>query len=60
MSFSIAGKTAIITGAANGVGRSIARHFISEGANVMLADRDEEHLREEVANAFSRVTCAKN
>jgi 7-alpha-hydroxysteroid dehydrogenase len=50
MSFSIAGKTAIITGAANGVGRSIARHFIAEGATVMLADRDEDHLREEVAN----------
>lgn len=50
MSFSIAGKTAIITGAANGIGRSIARHFISEGANVVLADRDEDHLREEVSN----------
>ncbi|MEP5762058.1 MAG: SDR family oxidoreductase [Litoreibacter sp.] len=48
MSFSIAGKTAIITGSANGVGRSIARHFIAEGANVMLADRDEERLRQEV------------
>ena len=53
MSFTIAGKTAIITGAANGVGRSIARHFISEGANVMMADRDEDHLREEVENIDS-------
>ncbi len=51
MSFSIAGKTAIITGAANGVGRAIARHFIAEGANVMLADRDEKHLFQEVENA---------
>jgi 7-alpha-hydroxysteroid dehydrogenase len=53
MSFSIAGKTAIITGAANGVGRAIARHFIAEGANVMLADRDEERLFKEVENADS-------
>lgn len=51
MSFSIAGKTAIITGAANGVGRSIARHFIAEGANVMLADRDEDRLRAEVEHS---------
>lgn len=50
MSFSIAGKTAIITGAANGVGLAIARHFISEGANVMMADRDEEHLRAEMGD----------
>ena len=50
MSFSIAGKTAIITGAANGVGLAIARHFIEEGANVMMADRDEEHLRTELGD----------
>ncbi len=49
MSFSIDGKTAIITGAANGVGLAIARHFVSEGANVMMADRDEKHLKAEVS-----------
>ncbi|MEL6801324.1 MAG: oxidoreductase, partial [Pseudomonadota bacterium] len=37
MSFSIAGKTAIITGAANGVGLAIARHFADRDANVMFA-----------------------
>lgn len=31
MSLSIQGKTAIITGAANGVGLAIARHFIERG-----------------------------
>lgn len=50
MSFSIAGKTAVVTGAANGVGLSIARHFLDTGANVMLADRDEERLENEVGN----------
>lgn len=44
MTFSIAGKTAIVTGAANGVGREIARHFADSGANVMCADMDEEGL----------------
>ena len=50
MSLSIEGKTAIITGAANGVGLAIARHFIEQGANVMLADRDEARLADEVGN----------
>ncbi|MEL6954542.1 MAG: SDR family oxidoreductase [Pseudomonadota bacterium] len=47
MSLSIQGKTAIVTGAANGVGLAIARHFAEHGANVMLADRDEDKLRDE-------------
>ena len=47
MSFSIAGKTAIITGAANGVGLAIARHFANRGANVMFADMDEGRLAKE-------------
>ncbi len=49
MSFSISGKVAIITGAANGVGLAIARHFVDQGARVVLADRDEKTLRAEVA-----------
>lgn len=48
MSFSIAGKTAVVTGAANGVGLSIARQFVKNGANVMFADMDEARLAEEV------------
>ena len=51
MSLSIQGKTAIITGAANGVGLAIARHFIERGARVMLADRDEAGLIDEVGDA---------
>ncbi len=47
MSFSIAGKTAIVTGAANGVGLAIARHFADQGALVMGADMDEKRLIEE-------------
>ena len=48
MSFSIAGKTAVVTGAANGVGLAVARHFSECGANVMFADMDEEKLIEEI------------
>ncbi|MEL6205951.1 MAG: SDR family oxidoreductase [Pseudomonadota bacterium] len=51
MSFSIEGKTAIVTGAANGVGLAIARQFVAQGANVMFADMDEEALEREVADA---------
>lgn len=47
MSFSINGKTAIITGAANGIGLAIARQFADRGANVMCADMDEKKLSEE-------------
>lgn len=47
MSFSISGKTAIVTGAANGIGLAIARHFVDRGANVMFADIDEERLIDE-------------
>lgn len=48
MSFSISGKTAIVTGAANGVGLAIGRHFAAQGVNVVFADMDEERLTEEV------------
>jgi len=47
MSFSISGKTAIVTGAANGVGLAIARHFAEQGANVVCADKDEARLVDE-------------
>lgn len=48
MSFSIDGKTAIVTGAANGIGLAIARHFVEAGANVMFADMDDARLAEEL------------
>ncbi|MFJ2214713.1 SDR family NAD(P)-dependent oxidoreductase [Streptomyces sp. NPDC101062] len=40
------GKVAIITGAAQGMGESHARRFVSEGAKVALTDLNEERGRE--------------
>jgi len=36
----LAGKIAIVTGAASGFGEGIARKFVAEGARVVVADRD--------------------
>ena len=47
MGFSIAGKTAIVTGAANGIGLAITKHFLTSGANVIMADIDEDRLEAE-------------
>ncbi|MGV6850473.1 MAG: SDR family NAD(P)-dependent oxidoreductase [Marinibacterium sp.] len=51
MSFSISGKTAIVTGAANGIGLAIGRQFAEKGANVMFADMDETRLKDELGDA---------
>ncbi|MFN3293022.1 MAG: SDR family NAD(P)-dependent oxidoreductase [Gemmobacter sp.] len=48
MTLSISGKTAIVTGAAHGIGRAIARHFVDRGANVMFADMDEAALERDL------------
>ncbi len=43
------GRTAIIAGAASGVGRAIARRFAAAGARLMLADTDDAGLDETAA-----------
>lgn len=39
--FTLAGKTALVTGAASGLGKSIARLFLDVGARVAVADLNE-------------------
>lgn len=46
--FSLEGKTAIITGAAMGIGKAIAKAFAGAGANVVVADIDEEKGKQTV------------
>lgn len=41
----LAGKTAVITGAASGIGLALARRALHEGMRVVLADIDEAALR---------------
>jgi NAD(P)-dependent dehydrogenase (short-subunit alcohol dehydrogenase family) len=49
--FSVAGKTALVTGAATGIGRMIATALVSSGATVLIASRkgaDCEKVAEEL------------
>lgn len=49
----LAGKTALITGAARGIGRAIALRFAAEGANLVLCDLNLQSLRDVAAEAES-------
>ena len=37
--FSVAGKTALVTGAATGIGRMVATALVNGGARVLIASR---------------------
>ena len=46
------GRTAVVTGAASGIGRGLAERFAQDGMNVVLADVEERAL----ANAVSAIS----
>ena len=57
---SLEGKSAIITGAASGIGAATATRFIEEGATVVLADVSDEAgeaLAAELGDAASYIHC---
>ena len=49
LSRSIAGRTALVTGAASGMGRATAHLFADEGARVAVVDRDADSVDKVVA-----------
>ena len=54
---SLSGKVALVTGSAGGIGKSIARKFLEEGACVMLSDMDADRLSasvDELKKIFGR------
>lgn len=55
----LAGKTAIITGAASGFGEGMAKRFAEEGAKIVVADlntKDAERVADEIGAAAVAVT----
>lgn len=50
----LAGKTAVITGAASGMGRAFAERFAEAGMNIVLADVELPRLDEAVASVTAR------
>lgn len=48
MDLLLKGKTVIVTGASQGLGKAIATEFASEGANVYISSRSEEKLQQAV------------
>jgi 2-keto-3-deoxy-L-fuconate dehydrogenase len=49
----LAGKTAFITGAAQGIGRAVAQAFVAEGARVIASDINPKTLEELAASGLA-------
>jgi 3-hydroxybutyrate dehydrogenase len=45
----LAGRTALVTGGASGIGRAVAARFAADGATVLVLDRDEAGAKEVAA-----------
>ena len=56
MELGLSGKSVIVTGGANNIGRGIALGFAAEGGRVLIADIDEERARGVAAEAGGETT----
>lgn len=57
-SISLAGRTALVTGAASGIGRACAIALVANGARVIAVDRDEPALQELRAECGTEIVVA--
>ena len=48
------GRTAVVTGAASGIGLAVAEAFVDAGMRVVMADVDEDNLRSQAARLADR------
>ncbi len=55
--FSIAGKTALVTGGSRGIGKMIAEGFVDAGASVYISSRKSDVCEEVTAELSKKGTC---
>ncbi|MBN3768072.1 MULTISPECIES: SDR family NAD(P)-dependent oxidoreductase [Burkholderia] len=59
MQITLTGKVAVVTGAAQGIGRAIAKQFAACGADVVVNDIDEQRIATAVAAIKAEIPGAK-